>query len=141
MSNLLSTSTRPVVGLLRTATRRAVHNAASATQALGEQNRDRSMLRPPGAGTRTRRAGEVSQLSRDECLRLLASASLVRGVRDGYVRDLEHPDHALGGEDVFALQGKLHWLFSRRANLLISADASTQLRSGCALKLDVSYRY
>ncbi len=57
---------------------------------------------------------------------LLASASLVRGVRDGYVRDLEHPDHFLGGEDVFALQGKLHWLFSRRANLLVSADASRQ---------------
>ena len=32
--------------------------------------------------------------------RLTASAAVLRGVEDGFVRDLEHPDHPLGGEDV-----------------------------------------
>lgn len=30
-----------------------------------------------------------------------------RGVRDGYVRDLEHPDHPLSGDDVTAARGQL----------------------------------
>lgn len=83
MSNLLSG--RPVLGLLHTATR----NAASATLALGAQNRDRARLQPPGPGTRTRRAGEVSQLSRDECMRLLRTRHVGRYV---YVARADRPD-------------------------------------------------
>ena len=57
---------------------------------------------------------------------LLGSAAVVRGVRDGFVRDLNHPDHPLGGEDVTALQGKLHWVANRHADVVISADATEQ---------------
>ena len=32
-----------------------------------------------------------------------------RGVRDGYVRDLEHPDHPLGGDDDTAARGQLRF--------------------------------
>jgi iron complex outermembrane recepter protein len=54
--------------------------------------------------------------------KVLGSVSFLRGVRDGFVRDLNHPDHPLGGEDVTAARGKLHVVFNRRSNLLLSGD-------------------
>jgi iron complex outermembrane receptor protein len=54
--------------------------------------------------------------------KLLGSVSFLRGVREGFVRDLNHPDHPLGGEDVTAARGKLHVVFNRNSNLLLSAD-------------------
>ncbi len=58
--------------------------------------------------------------------RLMGSLSFARGVRDGYVRDLEHPDHLLGGDDVSAARGQLRVVFDRRTNLLLSSDVDTQ---------------
>src|SRR5205814_4288144 len=49
-----------------------------------------------------------------------------RGVRDDYVRDLEHPDHHLGGDDVTATRGQLRVVFDRRTNLLLAADVDSQ---------------
>jgi iron complex outermembrane recepter protein len=58
--------------------------------------------------------------------RVLGSAAILRGVRDGFVRDLDHPDHPLGGEDVTALRAKLHFIFNRHSNLLLAGEASHQ---------------
>ena len=44
--------------------------------------------------------------------RLMGSAAILRGVRTGQVRDLEHPDHPLGGEDVFGARGQLRVVFN-----------------------------
>jgi len=62
-------------------------------------------------------------LKRDKVMGAFAFA---RGVRDGYVRDLEHPDHPLGGDDVTAVRGQLRVAFDRRTNLLLSSDADRQ---------------
>ena len=56
----------------------------------------------------------------------MGSVAFARGVRDGYVRDLEHPDHPLGGDDVTAARGQLRVVFDRRTNLLLSSDVDHQ---------------
>src|SRR5690606_4662575 len=43
-------------------------------------------------------------LSRDK---VMSSVAFVRGRRDGYVVDLEHPDHPLGGDDLTAARAQL----------------------------------
>ena len=58
--------------------------------------------------------------------RLMGSIAFARGARDGYVRDLEHPDHPLGGDDVTAARGQLRVVFDRRADLLLSGDVDVQ---------------
>ncbi|HEX2443674.1 MAG TPA: TonB-dependent receptor, partial [Vicinamibacterales bacterium] len=58
--------------------------------------------------------------------RVMASAAILRGVRDGFVRDLNHPDHPLGGEDVTAGRGKLLVVFNRRMDLTLSGDITRQ---------------
>ena len=57
----------------------------------------------------------------------MGSLAVVRGVRDGYVRDLEHPDHPLGGDDVTAARGQLRVVFDRRTDLLLSSDVDRQV--------------
>ena len=54
--------------------------------------------------------------------RLMGSAAILRGVRTGQVRDLEHPDHPLGGEDVFGARGQVRLVFNARSELLIAGD-------------------
>jgi iron complex outermembrane receptor protein len=54
--------------------------------------------------------------------RILGSVAFLRGLREGFVRDLDHPDHPLGSEDVTAALGKLHFVFNRRSDLLVSGD-------------------
>ena len=56
----------------------------------------------------------------------MGTVAFTRGVRDGYVRDLEHPDHPLGGDDVTAARGQLRVVFDRRTNLLLSSDVDSQ---------------
>jgi iron complex outermembrane recepter protein len=56
----------------------------------------------------------------------MASVAFARGVRDGFVRDLEHPDHPLGGDDDAAGRGQLRVVFDRRTNLLLSSDVDHQ---------------
>jgi iron complex outermembrane receptor protein len=58
--------------------------------------------------------------------KILGSVAFVRGVRDGYVRDLEHPDHPLGGDDSTGARGQVRFLFDRRTSLLVSSDFSRQ---------------
>ncbi len=54
--------------------------------------------------------------------RLMGSAAVLRGVRTGTVRDLNHPDHPLGGEDVIGARGQVRVVFNPRTELRIAAD-------------------
>ena len=58
--------------------------------------------------------------------RLLGSVAFRRGVQDGFVTDRNHPDHALGGEDVTAARAKVHAIFNPRLDLLVSGEATHQ---------------
>ncbi len=62
-------------------------------------------------------------LKRDK---VMGSASFARAVRDGYVRDLDHPNHPLGGDDVTAARGQLRVVFDRRTDFLVSGDVTDQ---------------
>lgn len=54
--------------------------------------------------------------------RIMASGAFLRGVRTGFVQDVDHPDHPLGGEDVTAARGQLRIVLNPRADLLVSGD-------------------
>ncbi len=56
--------------------------------------------------------------------RVMASGAFLRGVRTGYVNDLNHPDHPLGGEDVTAGRGQVRIVMSPRSELLLSGDVN-----------------
>jgi iron complex outermembrane receptor protein len=58
--------------------------------------------------------------------RVMGSIAVARGVRDGYVRDLDHEDHPLGGDDVTTARGQLRVVFDRRTSLLLSSDVDNQ---------------
>jgi iron complex outermembrane receptor protein len=58
--------------------------------------------------------------------RVMGAVAFTRGVRDGYVRDLEHPDHPLGADDVTAARGHLRVVLDRRTSLLLSSDVDYQ---------------
>ena len=58
--------------------------------------------------------------------RLSGSAAFLRGVREGFVRDLDHPDHPLGGDDVTAARGKLRLALGTEGELLLSGDVTHQ---------------
>ncbi len=58
--------------------------------------------------------------------RVMGSAAILRGVSEGFVRDLDHPDHPLGGEDVTAARGKLRVVLNGWSDLLISGDVTDQ---------------
>jgi iron complex outermembrane receptor protein len=54
--------------------------------------------------------------------RVMGSAAFLRGLREGFVRDLDHPGDPLGGEDVAAARVKLLVVLARRSELLLSGD-------------------
>jgi iron complex outermembrane receptor protein len=56
--------------------------------------------------------------------RVLASGSVLRGISDGFVRDLDHPARPLGGTDVTATRGALRVLVSDRAEFRLTGDFS-----------------
>ena len=58
--------------------------------------------------------------------KLSGSIAFLRGVRQGFVQDLNHPDHPLAGDDVTALRGQLRFVLQRRSDLLVSADLTHQ---------------
>jgi iron complex outermembrane recepter protein len=58
--------------------------------------------------------------------RVMGSFAIVRGVQDGFVRDLEQPNRPLGGDDGTAARGQLRVVFDRRTNLLLSSDVDHQ---------------
>ena len=54
--------------------------------------------------------------------RVLASGAFLRGGRRGFVHDVDHPEHPLGGEDVVALRGQVLIVGGPRLGLLVSGD-------------------
>jgi iron complex outermembrane recepter protein len=56
--------------------------------------------------------------------RIMASGSVLRGVSDGFVRDLDHPAKPLGGTDVTAARGTLRVLLNERSELRLTGDFS-----------------
>jgi iron complex outermembrane receptor protein len=58
--------------------------------------------------------------------RVMGSVAFVRSVRDGFVRDFEHPDRPLGGDDDTAARGQLRIVFDRRTSVLLSSDVDRQ---------------
>jgi iron complex outermembrane recepter protein len=58
--------------------------------------------------------------------RVMGSIAFTRSVREGYVRNLEHPDHPLGGDDIAAARGQLRVVFDDRTSLLLSSDVDLQ---------------
>ena len=58
--------------------------------------------------------------------RVMGTVAFLRGVARGFVRDVDHIDRPLGGDDVTAGLGKLRMVLSRRSELLLSGDATRQ---------------
>jgi iron complex outermembrane recepter protein len=58
--------------------------------------------------------------------KVMASLAFVRGRRDGYVRDLNHPEHPLGGDDLTGARAQLRLVLTPRTDLLMSADLAQQ---------------
>lgn len=58
--------------------------------------------------------------------RLMGSAAILRGTSRGFVRDLNHPDQYLGGQDVTAALGRLRFVINPRSELLWSTDVTHQ---------------
>lgn len=54
--------------------------------------------------------------------RLMGSIAVLRGVRDGFVKDLDQPDHPLGGDDTWMTRAQLRSVIGARGELLLSAD-------------------
>ena len=52
----------------------------------------------------------------------MASVSVLRGVSDGFIEDLDHPANPLGGTDVTATRGTLRVLFNDRSELRVTGD-------------------
>ena len=58
--------------------------------------------------------------------RVMGSATFLRGVRDGFVRDLDHPERNLGSEDATGATGKLRVILNRSSELLFATDFTHQ---------------
>lgn len=54
--------------------------------------------------------------------RVMGSFAILRGSRDGIVKDVDHPDNPLGSEDTWAGRGQLRIVFGPRSELLLSGD-------------------
>ena len=58
--------------------------------------------------------------------RVMGSVAFAKGIRDGYVRDLDHPDQRLGADDVVAARGQLRVVINPRNDILFASDVSDQ---------------
>ena len=56
--------------------------------------------------------------------RIMGAFAFLRGSANGFVTDVDHPDHSLGTEDTWAGRGQLRFVFGRRNELLVSGDYS-----------------
>ncbi len=56
--------------------------------------------------------------------KVMGNFAFLRGTRDGFVKDLDHPDHSLGSEDTWAGRGQLRIVFGTHSELLLSGDHS-----------------
>jgi iron complex outermembrane recepter protein len=54
--------------------------------------------------------------------KLMGNFAFLRTSREGFVRDLDHPDHSLGSEDTWAGRGQLRIVFAPGSELLFSSD-------------------
>ena len=54
--------------------------------------------------------------------KLMANVAILRSSRDGFVRDLDHPDPSLASEDTWAFRAQLKTVFGPRGELLVSGD-------------------
>lgn len=54
--------------------------------------------------------------------RIMGAFAFLRGSRDGFVTDVDHPDHSLGSDDTWAGRGQLRFVFGPRSELLVSGD-------------------
>ena len=54
--------------------------------------------------------------------KVMGNFAFLRGTREGFVRDLDHPDHSLGSEDTWAGRGQLRSSWGRSSELLLSGD-------------------
>ena len=52
----------------------------------------------------------------------MGSFAFLRGTREGFVKDLDHPDHSLGSEDTWAGRGQLRVVLGTHSELLLSGD-------------------
>ena len=52
----------------------------------------------------------------------MGGVAFLRGSREGFVEDLDHPDHSLGSDDTWAGRGQLRLVFGPRSELLLSGD-------------------
>lgn len=56
--------------------------------------------------------------------KVMGNFAFLRGTREGFVKDLDHPDHSLGSEDTWAGRGQLRIVFGTQSELLLSGDYS-----------------
>jgi iron complex outermembrane receptor protein len=54
--------------------------------------------------------------------KVMGSFAFLRGTREGFVHDLDHPDHSLGSEDTWAGRGQLRIVLGTHSDLLLSGD-------------------
>jgi iron complex outermembrane receptor protein len=54
--------------------------------------------------------------------KVMGNFAILRGTRDGFVKDLDHPDHSLGSEDTWAGRGQLRIVLGTHGELLLSGD-------------------
>jgi iron complex outermembrane receptor protein len=73
-----------------------------------------------GSYDKLRAEGAVSgPLIKDK---VMGNLAFLRGTRDGFVNDLDHPDHPLGSEDTWAGRGQLRFVLGTHSELLLSGD-------------------
>jgi iron complex outermembrane receptor protein len=104
--------------------RNAVGGALNLISKVPTNDREASARFTGGTLGEIRAEGRLSgPLTRD---RVMASIAFARGTRDGYVRDLEHPEHRLGGDDLTAARGQLRIAFGPSSEVLVSSDVTDQ---------------
>jgi iron complex outermembrane receptor protein len=54
--------------------------------------------------------------------KVMGNFAILRGTREGFVKDLDHPDHSLGSEDTWAGRGQLRVVLGTHGELLVSGD-------------------
>ena len=54
--------------------------------------------------------------------KVMGTVAFLRSGRDGFVKDLDHPDHRLGSEDTWAGRGQLRLVLGNKGELLLSGD-------------------
>lgn len=54
--------------------------------------------------------------------KVMGRIAVLRGVRDGFVEDLNHPDDPLGGQDSLAVRGQLRFVFGGQHQFLLEGD-------------------